>query len=301
MMIEQVAPVFIFVALGYLFKKIKHDISEALTEFVIYFSLPALALSKIRHMTFSHEVFLIIVIAYITMALSLFLGYVAGRYLKLDKQNLVTIMVIVGFGNTGFVGFSYIESFYSLHAVSYALVYDQIGTFIALMTFGVALIAWGGGREQRVRDVAKQMVFSPPLLAIIVAVYFQGTEFPPLIETILDKFQATLIPLVTGIVGMKLEFRTLSLYFKENMVALSLKMIITPLLMLVGLYFFADLKAEWVRVTFLETAMPPMTMAVVFGIRGGLNRELLINALALGILFSFVSIGLWNFVISQVI
>ena len=300
-MIEQVAPVFIFVALGYLFKKIKHDISEALTEFVIYFSLPALALSKIRHMTFSHEVFLIIVIAYITMALSLFLGYVAGRYLKMDRNNLVTMMVIVGFGNTGFVGFSYIESFYSLHAVSYALVYDQIGTFIALMTFGVALIAWGGGREQRVRDVAKQMVFSPPLLAIIVAVYFQGTEFPPLIETILDKFQATLIPLVTGIVGMKLEFRTLSLYFKENMVALSLKMVIAPLLMLVGLYFFADLKAEWVRVTFLETAMPPMTMAVVFGIRGGLNRELLINALALGILFSFVSIGLWNFVISQVI
>lgn len=300
-MIEQVAPVFIFVALGYLFKKIKHDISEALTEFVIYFSLPALALSKIRHMTFSHEVFLIIVIAYITMALSLVLGYFAGRYLKLDKQNLVTVMVIVGFGNTGFVGFSYIESFYSLHAVSYALVYDQIGTFIALMTFGVALIAWGGGREQRVRDVAKQMVFSPPLLAIIVAVYFQGTEFPPLIETILDKFQATLIPLVTGIVGMKLEFRTLSLYFKENMVALSLKMVIAPLLMLVGLYFFADLKAEWVRVTFLETAMPPMTMAVVFGIRGGLNRELLINALALGILFSFVCIGLWNFVISQVI
>jgi len=300
-MIEQVAPVFIFVALGYLFKKIKHDISEALTEFVIYFSLPALALSKIRHMTFSHEVFLIIVIAYITMALSLFLGYLAGRYLKLDKQNLVTVMVIVGFGNTGFVGFSYIESFYSLHAVSYALVYDQIGTFIALMTFGVALIAWGGGREQRVRDVAKQMVFSPPLLAIIVAVYFQGTEFPVLIETILDKFQATLIPLVTGIVGMKLEFRTLSLYFKENMVALSLKMVIAPLLMLVGLYFFADLKAEWVRVTFLETAMPPMTMAVVFGIRGGLNRELLINALALGILFSFVSIGLWNFVILQVI
>lgn len=298
-MIEQVAPVFIFVALGYLFKKIKHDISEALTEFVIYFSLPALALSKIRHMTFSHEVFLIIVIAYITMALSLFLGYVAGRYLKLDKQNLVTIMVIVGFGNTGFVGFSYIESFYSLHAVSYALVYDQIGTFIALMTFGVALIAWGGGKEQRVRDVAKQMVFSPPLLAIIVAVYFQGTEFPPLIETILDKFQATLIPLVTGIVGMKLEFRTLSLYFKENMIALSLKMVIAPFIMLIGLYFFADLKAEWVKVTLLETAMPPMTMAVVFGIRGGLNRELLINALALGILFSFVSIGLWNLIISN--
>lgn len=297
-MIENVAPVFIFVALGYLFKKIKHDISEALTEFVIYFSLPALALSKIRHMTFSHEVFLIILIAYMTMVLSLALGYLAGRFLKLDRKNSVTIMVIVGFGNTGFVGFSYIESFYSLHHVSYALVYDQIGTFIALMTLGIPLIAWGGGQEQRVRDVAKQVAFSPPLLAIGVAIFFQGTEFPPLVETILDKFQATLIPLVTAIVGMKLEFRTLSLYFKENMVALGLKMMIAPLLMLIGLYFFADLKADWVKVTFLETAMPPMTMAVVFGIRGGLNRELLINALALGILFSFVSIGLWNQVIA---
>ena len=297
-MIENVAPVFIFVALGYLFKKIKHDISEALTEFVIYFSLPALALSKIRHMTFSHEVFLIILIAYITMALSLALGYLAGRLMKLDRKNLVTMMVIVGFGNTGFVGFSYIESFYSLHSVSYALVYDQMGTFIALMAFGIPLIAWGGGHEQRVRDVAKQVAFSPPLLAIVVAIGFQGTEFPPLIETILDKFQATLIPLVTAIVGMKLEFRTLSLYFKENMVALSLKMVIAPLLMLIGFYVFADLKAEWMKVTFLETAMPPMTLAVVFGIRGGLNRELLINALALGILFSFISMGVWNLIIS---
>ena len=297
-MIEQVAPVFIFVALGYIFKKIKHDISEALTEFVIYFSLPALALSKIRHMTFNHEVFSIILIAYITMALSLALGYIAGRFLKMDRKNLVTMMVIVGFGNTGFVGYSYIESFYSLHAVSYALVYDQIGTFIALMTFGIALIAWGGGQEQRVRDVAKQMFFSPPLVAIIVAVCFHGTEFPPLIETILDKFQATLIPLVTAVVGMKLEFHTLSLYFKENMIALCLKMVIAPLFILIGLYFFADLRADWVKVTFLEAAMPPMTLAVVFGIRGGLNRDLLINSLALGILFSFVSIGLWNIIIS---
>jgi predicted permease len=297
-MIEHVAPVFIFVALGYIFKTIKHDISEALTEFVLYFSLPALALSKIPHMTFNHEVFSIILIAYITMALSLTLGYSAGRFLKMDRKNLVTMMVIVGFGNTGFVGFSFIESFYSLNHVSYALVYDQIGTFIALMTFGIALIAWGGGAEQRVRDVAKQIFFSPPLMAVVVAVGFHGTDFPPLIESILDKFQATLIPLVTAIVGMKLEFRTLSLYFKENMIALCLKMVVAPLLMLIGLYFLVDLKEDWVKVTFLETAMPPMTLAVVFGIRGGLNKELLINALAVGILFSFVSIGLWNLIIS---
>jgi predicted permease len=37
-------PIFIFVAIGYLFKVFKKDISESLIDFVIYFSLPALAL-----------------------------------------------------------------------------------------------------------------------------------------------------------------------------------------------------------------------------------------------------------------
>ena len=68
-MLTQVAPVFIFVALGYLFKKIKYDISEALTDFVIYFSLPTLALSKIRNFDFKKEVFEIIVIEYVKIFL----------------------------------------------------------------------------------------------------------------------------------------------------------------------------------------------------------------------------------------
>lgn len=297
-MIEHIAPIFLFVALGYAFKRIKHDISESLTEFVIYFSLPALALAKIRNLTFNQEIIELIVIAYVAMGISLVLSYGAGRYMKLSKKDTATLMVVATFGNTAFVGFSYIESLYSLDHVVYALVYDQIGSFIALLTVGVLIIAWGGEQERSVKTIAKQVFFSPPLLAIIAALYFHGTVFPSFIETMLDKFQATLIPLVTTIVGMKLDFRSLGLYMQENLVALLIKMVLTPLVILVLLRLFSDMSLPWVRVTFLETAMPPMTMAVVFAIRGGLNKDLAINALALGILVSFVSIGLWNSIIS---
>jgi len=297
-MIEHIAPIFLFVALGYAFKRIKHDISESLTEFVIYFSLPALALAKIRNLTFNQEIIELIVIAYVAMGISLILSYGAGRYMKLSKKDTATLMVVATFGNTAFVGFSYIESLYSLDHVVYALVYDQIGSFIALLTVGVLMIAWGGEQERSVKTIAKQVFFSPPLLAIIAALYFHGTLFPSFIEVMLDKFQATLIPLVTTIVGMKLDFRSLGLYMKENLVALLIKMVLTPLVILVLLRLFSDMSLPWVRVTFLETAMPPMTMAVVFAIRGGLNKDLAINALALGILVSFVSIGLWNSIIS---
>ena len=293
-MVEQIAPVFLFVLLGYAFKRIKHDISESLTEFVIYFSLPALALSKIRKLEFSEEILQIIAIAYIAMGLASVLAYVAGRFMGLNKKDLATLVIVSVFGNTAFVGFSYIESLYSLDHVVYALVYDQMASFIALLTFGVVIIAWGGGQERGVKEVAKQMLFSPPLLAIGAAIYFQGTVFPSYIEAMLDKFHATLIPLVTTIVGMKLDFRAMPLYFKENMVALSIKMVITPLLVLLYFWLFVDFNSEAMQVTFLEIAMPPMTMAVVLAIRGGLNKDMAINALALGILFSFLSIGVWH-------
>jgi predicted permease len=296
-MIEQIAPVFVFVLLGYMFKIIKHDISEALTEFVIYFSLPALALAKIRNLDFNADIMRIIFIGYLTMGIASFLAYGAGKVLKLSRKDIATLMVVAVFGNTAFVGFSYIESLYSLDHVVYALVYDQMASFVALLTFGVVIIAWGSGESRSVKNVAKQMFTSPPLIAIGAAIYFHGTIFPPFIEAMLDKFQATLIPLVTTIVGMKLDIRALRTHFKENMVALSIKMIITPFIVLILLYLFADLSQDWLKVTFLETAMPPMTMAVVLAIRGGLNKDLAINALALGILFSFVSIGIWNMVI----
>ena len=59
-----------------------------------------------------------------------------------------------------------------------------------------------------------------------------------------------------------------------------------------------DFSATWLRVTFIEIAMPPMTMAIVLAIKGGLNKDLAINALGLGILFSFIVIPAWHFILS---
>ncbi len=118
------------------------------------------------------------------------------------------------------------------------------------------------------------------------------------VEGILTKLEATLIPLVTMIVGMKLEIKAFKLYFKESLLALGIKMFLVPLLMLVVLYPFYDFSMTYIKVTFIEIAMPPMTMATVLAIRGGLNKDLAINALGLGILSSFVVIPFWNYVVN---
>ncbi len=298
-MIEQIAPIFLFVFIGYIFKILKEDISHALTEFVIYFSLPALALSKIRTLEFSDVIFKVIIISYTAMFIAFLISLFIGKILKLSKRDLATFMVVSIFGNTSFVGFSYIESLYSMKEIVYALVYDQLGSFVALLTFGVAIISWGGGKKEGFKkDVLKQIFLSPPLLAIVVAIYFHGSHFPPYLDGILDKLQATLIPLVTIIVGMKLELKALVSYFRENIMALSIKMFLTPFIMLGIMYLFVDMSQVWAKVTFLEVAMPPMTMATVYAIKGGLNKTLAINTLALGIIVSFASIITWNLILS---
>jgi len=292
-------PVFIFVALGYGFKMIKHDISESLIEFVIYFSLPALALVKIRELEFDEVVFNIIFIAYLSMFVAAIVSYIIGKMLKLERKVLATFMVVSIFGNTSFVGFSYVESMFSSKELVYPLVYDQIGSFVALLTIGMVLIAWGAGREEKTTIKQKfKMIMTPPLMAIIAAVLLHGVVFPEYVENILVKLEYTLIPLVTMIVGMKLEIKAFKNFFKESMVALGIKMILVPLIMLVILYPFFDFSATWMRVTFIEVAMPPMTMAVVLAIRGGLNKDLAINTLGLGILFSFIVIPAWNLILS---
>ncbi len=292
-------PIFIFVLLGYLFKVFKKDISESLIDFVIYFSLPALALVKIRELEFNEVVFSIIFIAYLAMFISAVISYVVGKALKLNRNLLATFMVVSIFGNTSFVGFFYVESLFSSKELVYPLIYDQLGSFIALLTIGMILIAWGGNRREKTTIKQKfKTVLTPPLIAIVVAIALHGVSFPGFVEGVLIKLEYTLIPLVTIIVGMKLEIKAFKNFFKESVIAVGIKMILVPFIMLLVLYPFFDFSAIWIRVTFLEIAMPPMTMAVVLAIRGGLNKDLAINALSLGILVSFLVIPLWHSVLS---
>lgn len=298
-MISDIMPVFLFVAFGYAFKYFKRDISESLIDFVICFSLPALALVKIRALEFDAVVFNIILIAYLAMFVAAIVSFLVGKLLKLERNILATFMVVSIFGNTSFVGFSYVESLYSSKELVYPLVYDQIGSFVALLTIGMVLIGWGGQKEEKTALKQKiKMFFTPPLQAIIFAIIFHGVAFPDYVEGVLIKLEYTLIPLVTIIVGMKLEIKAFKTFFKESVVALFIKMLIVPFIMLAILYPFYDFGEVWMKVTFIEIAMPPMTMATILAIRGGLNKDLAINTLGLGILASFIIVPFWNYIVN---
>ncbi len=71
-------------------------------------------------------------------------------------------------------------------------------------------------------------------------------------------------------------------------------MLIVPIIILFTFKYFHGVDQTWVKVTLIEVAMPPMTMAAVLAIKGGLDEKIAINSLVLGVIVSLFTITLFT-------
>ncbi len=92
-------------------------------------------------------------------------------------------------------------------------------------------------------------------------------------------------------IGMKLELRYIFKKLPIVSLAMFLKMIIVPLVVLFIFKTFYGTSEIWAQITIIEAAMPPMTMATVLAIKGGLDEKIAINSLVLGVILSLFTIS----------
>lgn len=123
-----------------------------------------------------------------------------------------------------------------------------------------------------------------------ITVIAKNFEIPNFVINTMENIGATLVPIAMIAIGMKLELKNLFYKFKLVSTAMIIKMLIVPIVVMVLFQIFYNLDDIWSKTTILEAAMPPMTMAVVLAIKGGLDERLAINALVLGVLASLFSV-----------
>lgn len=289
-MLDPVLPIALYLAFGYLFKIFFKDNSKELVEFVIYFSLPAIVFAKIYPLELTYETLELIFMFNTIILGNLLLSYLVGKLFNLDKKTLATFMIITTFGNTSFIGFSYIDSFYGQDYVVYALIYDLFGSFLLLVSLGMVIINWGSGKHVNFKGILKSVLFFPPIIMFFTTVLVKSFEVPVFIMNTMETIGATLVPIAMIAIGMKLELKNLFYKLKLVTSALIIKMLIVPVVVLIAFQVFYNLDDTWSKTTILEAAMPPMTMAVVLAIKGGLDERLAINALVIGVLASLLSV-----------
>ena len=293
-MLDPVLPIAIYLLFGYLFKIIFQDNSKQLVDFIIYFSLPAIVFSKIYPLQLDTKILWLILMFMAIIFFNLFLSYCVGKIMRLNRVTLATFMIIATFGNTSFIGFSYIDAFYGQDYIVYGVIYDIFGSFLLLVSVGMIIITWGSGRKNSVLNISKSIFLFPPMIMFIITIFAKNFEIPKFLIYTSTNLGATLVPIAMIAIGMKLELKHIFTKLHIVTVAVVLKMLIIPFIVLFVFKYFYGIDETWVKVTIIEVAMPPMTMAAVLAIKGGLDEKIAINSLVLGVIVSLFTITLFT-------
>ncbi len=283
---ERVLFLILIFAVAYLLKTLgvfERDHSKVLIDYVIYFSLPALAFREMRGIPLNPETFGVVLLAWTVILSSLCLSFLLGRLLGFEGGTLRSFLLVSSFGNTAFLGYPFAYAFFGGEGLTYAVLYDQLGSFPLVVSLGF-LIARGGFSP---RDA----LLFPPLPALGAGLLSRGFPLPGGVELFLDTVCASLVPVVLFAVGLRFELSDLRGSLKGALPALLMKMVGAPLLTLI-LIEALGLKGTGYRVALLESAMPPMIMAGVLALRYRLDEGLALSAITLGIPLSFATVSL---------
>lgn len=287
---ENFALIFIALALGYILQKSGAFSKEAplvLNQYILYIALPSMALLYIPRLSFSAQTVVPIFIAWAVMAFSALLILVVSKIMAFNKSTTGALLLVGVLGNTSFVGIPLVEHYYTKEALGYLLMYDQLGTFIALSTYGTFVAVYYSNKGgASFKGVLFKIVRFPPFLMLLVALGFVGTTFCPLIISVLEAFSATIVPLALVSVGLSLQFKLSKSDIKPFIVGLATSLVVAPL-SAYSMSIFLGLEGLAVEVSILEAAMGPMITAGVLASLWNLSPKLSASIVGYGTIASF--------------
>lgn len=268
------------------------ETSQALNLFAIYLSLPALVLLKVPQLHFSADILVPVVMAWGMLTVSALMVLGLGRLLDWEKETIGVLLLLIPLGNTSFFGIPMVQAFFGESGIPYAVLYDQLGSFLALATYGAVVLAlYGSGTKPTAASVLTRVVSFPPFIALMLALACRSLVFPAPLLTLLNALAATLVPVVMVAVGFQLSLRLSPEVLKPLGAGLMIKLAVAPLIALLccRLLGLSSLAAQ---VAVFEAGMPPMVSAGALAIMAGLSPRLTAALIGLGIVLSFLTLPL---------
>lgn len=269
-----------------------------LNAYVIYVALPALVLLEIPRLNFDASVLLPVLVSWVVMAVTALGVLLSGRLLHWKRSVLGCLLLLLPLGNTGFVGIPLIEALVGKEGVAYAILYDQLGTFLALNTFGIAIAVGFSGGHSSVSYIAGRIIRFPPFLCLLLALALaaSGWSYPAWLENALAWLAWSLVPVVMVAVGiawhLKLDPGELRLFIGALLALLLFK----PLVALIT-SSLAGGQGTAHTVVVLEAGMPVMISAGVLALRYQLAPKLAASLVGYSLLFSLPSLALWRWLL----
>jgi hypothetical protein len=283
-----------YIIIGMLLKRftvMPENSAMVLNAYVLYAALPALILKNISLLSFSSALYIPAITPWFLLIFVILLTLFLSKVLHWSREVTGALLIILPLGNTSFLGFPMTEALFGQEGMPYAVVYDQIGSFIALATYATIVAAMYSSKvaSPSLRDIVVKIITFPSFIALIFGLGFRGYALPDFISSLIDGLALTLVPVVMVAVGFQLHFRFSRHEMGPMTIALSIKLILMPLL--AGLLWYAFGQSGLVvDISIFQAAMPPMISAGAIAIMAGLAPRLVSGIIGYGILLSLISL-----------
>ncbi|WP_347332308.1 AEC family transporter [Marinimicrobium locisalis] len=274
-------------------KRMPAEAGTALNIYVLYVALPAMILTEIPKLTLDHRALLPVISTWVVMTFTALLVWVTARWLRWSRSVTGALMLIIVLGNTSFVGIPLIQALLPPEALPYALLYDQVGTVIALNTYAVVVAAWYSGRNTSAKQVGKTIVTFPPLVVLAIAFLTFPLDYPEWLRFTTARISESLVPVVMVAVGLQWQLKLDRAHLVPLGVGLGYKLVLIPAVVF-AVFAVAGLDSVAADAVALQTAMPSMISAGVVAMAHGLAPRLVSTVVGYGLLLSLITVPLWS-------
>lgn len=278
------------------FKALPGESYKAINAWIINIALPAVALIYIPEIDWKWELFLPFLMPLLVWTGSYFFIELLRKFIKMDRKTRAALFLTAGLGNTSFLGFPLTEAYYGEAGLKIAILCDQ-ACFMVMAIFGIITATKAANRGKlQISPIIKKIIFFPPFLAFCLA--FILPLFFPLeaLDPLLEPLAITLIPLALFSVGLQLKVGSLKADSKIIGAALTYKLILAPLLVLI-IFFGMGFTGFVAKVSIFEAGMAPMVTGTIIAADYNLNPKLANLILGIGIPISLVTSFLWFWIL----
>ncbi|WP_266204838.1 AEC family transporter [Pontibacter kalidii] len=292
--------------LGLLLQRVKEfpkNSAQVLNQFIIYISMPALALYFIPEVKLNSTVLLPVALAWICFGAAALFFWGLGKAFGWSRKLVGCLILTGGLGNTSFVGLPVIEALFGPDSLETVILIDQPGTFVVLSTAGIALAASFSRGSASASVIARKILLFPPFIAFLLALGLNvlNLHFPADLKEVFQRLGSTVSPLALVSVGLQLRPEWRSKHWGFLALGLTFQLILAPAIIL-GLYYGVfGLRGELLQICVLEAAMAPMITASIIAASHGLKPRLASMMVGFGIPLSFITLAFWYWVLNFVI
>ncbi|MGX5173160.1 AEC family transporter [Aliikangiella sp. IMCC44653] len=297
----------LFLALGALFNYrqwLPQRSSYWLNFSVIYVCLPAIVFIKLPQIEINANLLVPLILPWVLMLLIAAGLFFAAKVFHWSRLTLGCLLMVCCFGNTSFFGFPMVNAFLGENALSYAVIYDVMGSFLSLAILGnIVIVVFKQAQAPQTKinwfEILTKICFFPPLIAIVLVWALPWKTLPEWLNLIFVWLAHLLVPITMFLVGSHLRFKLNAKHRSPLMIGLGVKLLVMPCLafLLIWLSGF-NTSILAVQTSLFEAAMPPMVTASVMAIHADLEPKLAAAAVGFGLALSCITLPLWYWLIT---